>query len=308
MRLRLANVLSLAVVGWVGLSGCDKLLAKTDAVSIVTRTPSLDDALGMDEFFDVLPSEARQDVTTVLVGVGERESTTSTEVTPLAGAAVKVEFNGTRVSLCAAPEGEGDGTYQANSIPNEETCGDEALTYIEDAEYTTTIETSSDVFTMKVTAPPPVVQSLVAFSPDIYAGDATLLPNGGELYTHDGSALTVDWHEDTAAADRNTFVVVARVRFTNAMGNDDVFDAGNWAFDKDQDTVFDTFPREASAMIDLITKEPETSVTIPSSAFDSAGLYALAVIPAELSQETEGLGVASGALAGQGTVWVFWVD
>ena len=61
-------------------------------------------------------------------------------------------------------------------------------------------------------------------------------------------------------------------------------------------------------MIDLILNEPDTSVTIEGSVFDTDGLYFLILTSTKLSTDTDGLSLGSGALSGVGTAFVFWVD
>ena len=58
----------------------------------------------------------------------------------------------------------------------------------------------------------------------------------------------------------------------------------------------------------LVLGNAPTSADVPASVFDQTGVYFLVLTRAELSTDTDGLAVGSGAMAGVGTVFAFWVE
>jgi hypothetical protein len=85
-------------------------------------------------------------------------------------------------------------------------------------------------------------------------------------------------------------------------------EAENWEADTNN-PIFDNFPHEAEEMISLVLDEPANTATIPGSTFNEQGMYLLVLTSTELSTDTStNLSLGSGALAGSGTAWVFWVE
>lgn len=302
---------SLAVITALAVfssSGCDKLRATTLAVSVVTRTPELADAQGWDA--DLAGVLATDDlplaVTAGLVAVMERESVTSTTAPkPIAGATVRIGWSNKSVTLCAVDDPDAAGTYQASSLPAPAPCSNPTFTYEVGAEYETTIVTADDTHTLTITAPDRVDPTKVDFTPTPTNAPAPL----ESVRQHSlGEALTVAWDRDAEAADKNTFLTVLRIDY-NGANNDpsSLLNGDNWQ--PEPTPVYDTMPREAGEIIDLITQQPETSHEIPATVFDRKGLYILVVTATGLSSDTSSsLSIGSGAMAGIGTAFLFFVQ
>jgi hypothetical protein len=288
-------------------SGCDKLLATVMGVTMITASPEIDQAQGWDTdlatpLAGVMADDSMKGATLAGVALGERESATSTETpTPLGGADVSVSFGSAQVSLCEGDEG----SYATTSIPAGE-CGDPALDYVEGELYVTDIETSDDVFTIEIEAPPQIPATSVDFTPAFGNHTAGAL----SLLQHNlNTALGLDWSGDSTASDNNTFVTLLRINFYGDPGVPADYTVGsNWGADPDN-PIYDNAPRDSGAMIDIVTQAPETSATIDAGAFDTVGLYVLIVSNVELSTKTSSnLSIGSAALAGKGQSWIFWVD
>jgi hypothetical protein len=293
--MRLSSCLLVLLVG----TGCDELLSTTQAVSILTRTPDFASAEGMDpNLVTALPlSQLDQSATIAFTGIGQRPDSTSQEPpTPVSGAIVTLAWGSSTITLCDQSANEAEGTYGATSIPTE-TCGDAALVYEDDAEYTTAISLGGDNFSITVVAPPAIDANNVAFTPDFQ--NASGAPPGFNLQEHsDPSAgLHVSWAADLVARDRPAFLTLLRVNYNN----------GTWEADPNN-PVFDNTPRQPAEMIDLVLGDPPDFADIPPTAFDATGMYFLVLTSTELSTATEGLQLGSGALAGRGVAWAFWVD
>lgn len=281
-------------------SGCDQLTATVQAVSVVTSLPSLAEAHGMDPtLLAAMPASSMPpEFTTVLVGVGERASITSTEPPqPVGEAQVSISFGASPVNLCGVAGTEG--TFQASSIPSDE-CGNPALVYAAGEEYKTSIETSTDTYELSVTAPTPVNPDSVEFTPALGSLEGPQAALFDLAHHPKNTALNVDWSGDTEASKRNTLVTVVRINYDTT---DD-----SWELDP-ENPIFDNTPKEAAAMIDLITQTPPTSVSLQASLFGTEGLYMVVVTSTELSTSTSSnLSLGSGALAGRGTAFVFYVN
>ncbi|MEE8408930.1 MAG: hypothetical protein V3T05_04955 [Myxococcota bacterium] len=287
-------------------TGCEQLTATVQAASFLTRTPDLANADGMDpDLVAALPLDdlSVKEGVGVFVGLAEKESATSTAAPiPIAGAGVEIAWETSQVLVCPIDEPDADGTYAATNLPTE-TCGDPALAYVESTKYITRIETGTDLYTIEVIAPAGIDAANVSFSPNL-APAADFF--GASLKRHSANTkLTVDWSADPASNERNSFLTVVRLNF-NGGGN--ALDAGAWTVDANN-PVFDNFPREPKEMMDLVLKQPVTSVVIPAADFDTNGIYLIVLTPTELSTVvSSNLALGSGGLAGTGTAWIFLVD
>jgi hypothetical protein len=291
----------LAIISLAGLlvgSGCDQLTSTTFAVSALTRTPAFSDSLPSD-LSAYIAGIAPEGVTAVAVGVGKRDSVVSTNAPkPVTGAEVTLAWGANQVSLCPAGT---DGTYEASNLGSGLPCADAQLDYAPGATYTTTVKFSGDSHTVRVQAPNRISDtSGVGFDPPL----GSLAVSTWTLSTHPrNTALTINWQDVSGAAGKNVFVVVVRI-------NGDFTDLNNWSSSQPDpgNPVFDNAPQSPAAMVDMITNEPPTSETIPSDVFNQQGLYSVILTPVELSTDTSGLSIGSGAVAGWGTGIVFIVD
>lgn len=288
-------------------TGCDQLTATVQGASILTRTPDLANADGMDpNLVNALPFDQLgvKEGVGVFVGLAEKESATSTAVpTPIPGASVNIAWETSQITVCHIDDIGAEGTYAATNLPTE-TCGDPNLTYVESTSYITRIETGTDLYTISVTAPPGIDPANVAFSPNLAVAADFF---GASLKSHStATALKVDWSADAASNERNAFLTVVRINF--ASGGSNALDPTAWTVDANN-PVFDNFPRQPKEMMDLVLKQPVTDVTIPFDVFDTNGIYLLVLTPTEMSTDVSvNLALGSGGLAGAGTAWIFWVD
>lgn len=325
---RSAVAFFIAGLAGIGLAACDQLTAGVQAVSVLTQTPDVADSLPAE--LKQLTTFNQQDfepVAGVVVGIGEvanvtEAATGNAEPQPITGAEAYVRWTAEgseEVALCeAAAEGESQGIegaseaqglYLASSYAPETNdttpCTATELAYASGTTYTTEVETATDVYTMEVEAPAPVAADKLTFAPELSGPESI---GGVDLQTHTGGALTLDWSDDPEASKRNVFVTVLRAQFSgdpNTAGS--ALDDANWTVDEDN-PVFDNTPREPQALVDLVLEQPETSVEIEASTFSEPGLYAVVLTPVELSTQTStNLAIGSGALAGQGTVFTFFV-
>jgi hypothetical protein len=314
MRQNVRTIVALAGIGILAqaaAAGCGKLTATTQAVSMVTHMPALKEAQGWDAKLDAaMPANASLfNITVAAVGGTSRDGITSTTVTPLTGADASVVFTGskgsTTVHLCEVPSstsGTG-GTYRAVSVPDSLNCGTTTLEYVNNVNYTTNIETGSDLFTLHVAAPEPINPALVDFTKPLTAASLTVLT----LKHHAlGEGLGVDWSRDTTASDKRTIASLFRVNYTGTSTG--MLTQTNWQLDP-KNPIFDNAPRKAGDMIDFVTKSPSTSLTIDGAYFGQKGLYILVLTATNLNTTTsDNLSLGSGALAGSGTAFAFYVD
>lgn len=297
-------VFPLFVASLAAMAGCDQLTATVQGVSVLTQTPDLELADGAnDTLLTVLPLDqlGEQQGVAVAAGLAEKESATATVAsTPVSGAIVRLEWSNAAIDVCEIDPQDSTGTYGASNIPTED-CGDDTLEYNDGVEYTTTFETGSDLYSITVTAPPEIDSANVAFSPATTTSERFGVAG---LQVHGGGALTVDWSADPSANDRHAFVTLFRINFSGT----DLTVGTAWTADANN-PVYDNVPREPSAIVDLILKQPVTEVTIPADSFSQTGIYLLILTPVELSTNvSSNLALGSGGLAGAGTAWMFWVD
>lgn len=280
----------------------DKFTSTGQAASILTRTPSLGNAQDLDpNLVAALPLDAMAaNVTGVLVALGERDDPLSTQApTPITDAAVSIAFDGTTVDLCTGPEA---GTYVATN-QNADPCGDTVLAYQAGTTYTTQIRIDDHTATLKVVAPSAIEPAKVSFSPTF--GSAADYA-GASMKSHPANTkLTVDWGGDPSAG-KPTFVALFRARYTGPADGQGALNSANWQ--ADTQPIFDNRPTEPRDIIDLVLGNAPTSADVPASVFDQTGVYFLVLTRAELSTDTDGLAVGSGAMAGVGTVFAFWVE
>jgi len=312
MQLRSLSILTL---GALALAGCDKLTATTFAVSVLTRTPNLNDvatSAGLDPSMVTTlgGASAIPQATAIAVGVGERESVTSTNPpTPVTGAQVTLSFQDAagvdqNVQVCEATgTSSAQGGYQATSVAGA-ACAAANLTYVPNRHYTTTIVKGADNYTLDIQAPAAIPATDVTFSPNFQATTETIGTFGAVPKLAINSALTVTW----PSHGKNVFVTVFRINYNGADWSlTNVSKQSNWTPDQTQ-PIWDNVPRDATGMLDVITGTPATTVTIPATAFAKAGAYALMVTLTEISSTTSSnLSVGSSALAGEGTGFVFVV-
>ena len=130
------------------------------------------------------------------------------------------------------------------------------------------------------------------------------------LPRHTRSAdLKVDWSADPEASKRHAFAVVARINFVgNTADVSAALEAASWQADP-ANPVFNNTPTTPADMINLIIHDPVTNVTIPGSDLNVTGLYFLVLTTTEISQDvSSNMALGSGALAGAGVAFVFFVD
>jgi len=277
-------------------SGCNQinqLTASTLAVSVVTASPDLAAAVNNIEpgFAASLPLSdpamvAQVDAWTEIM---DRNSQA-----PVSNAAVAMDWPGGHVSFCPAGTA---GTYFVDSLTTT-ACSSAGLAYAGGQIYTTTVSLSGSTYTMKVTAPAPVGENNVSFSPILVDTNIDSLPLSFPSAAAN-TALNVDWSNAAEAKGKNTFVTLARIDY-NSPSN-------TWSVHSPA-VVFNNMPAPPSDFISLVTSSPAANVTIPADRFVSQALYFLIVTTAALSTDTsDNLAIGAGALAGSGTAWVFWV-
>ncbi len=305
MRIQATTVAILTAALALTTAGCDKLTATTFAAAMITRTPDLATAQGMDSgLATALGTTTIPDVTVGLVGVGERDSITSTSAPkPVTGATVTMTFDtpAQTVSLC---ETGADGSYQTTSETGAPCAS--TISYVVDSTYQTKIETSKDTYTLSVKAPDHLDASYVDFVPALAAYNVGPL----SLLEHQATdTLAVSWPNAPGAAGKNVFVTVFRINFAGDFTQySSVTTASNWTVDSGN-PVYTNAPETATAMLDMLTGTPATSVTIPTSAFSAKGLYMVMVTLTELGTNTsDNLSIGSGSVAGWGTGFVFIVQ
>lgn len=285
----------LVALAFVVLVGCDALTSTSTGVGVVTRTPDLAAASGMDQnLVTYLPIEsvAKRNATVGVVILGNRASATSSNFSQTTGANVTLSFSGQSVDLCD----NNNGTYSGTSVAGA-ACADTALRYQPNAEYTFDAVTASDSFSMRVTAPVSMQPSAVTFTPALSAPTTF---NGAVLQNHPrNTALEVNWEN----ADAPAFVTVFRV---NYVGTNNALSPQSWQADT-SNPVFSNLPQSANDYVAIITGNQESTLTIPASAFSGRALYFVVVTLLEVSTETSGLSIGSGAIAGAGTAFTFFV-
>jgi len=289
-------------------TACDQLSATMQGVSVLTTTPDLANAEGLDDqLATVLPfgSIGMPAATLAAVGVAQKESVTSTAApTPITGAKVTIAWADQQVKVCE--KADAAGAYAATSVPLDP-CASPTLAYVEGTKYVTSIETGTDVYTINVTPPAAVNATAVTFSPQFATGTNVY---GAVLPSHArGTDLKVDWSADPDAKKRHAFAVVARLNFVGDTANPAAaLDAASWQADANN-PVFDNTPRKPSEMIDLIINSPVPNTTVPGDNLNTTGLYVLVLTTTEVSTSvSSNLALGSGGLAGAGIAFVFWVD
>lgn len=288
----------------VGLLGCDQLSSKTQAVAVLTRTPNLADANGMTaSLAAALPLSGldQNGATGIAFALGERESFSSTNITPIATANITASWSGVTVGLCA--QRSVLGTYAASSV-SADACGDARLTYEQNALYTFDVETSGDLYTVRVVAPTLLEANDVTFEPAL---SAITNVNGAQLRRHDRTTpLKIDW--SNAGVAEPAFITVFRIEYVGS-GGDDALEPSSWRLPTEPNPVFENGPRSVGEYVNLIFNDsPQTSFTIPREVFARSGLYLTVVSPVAVATDiSNNLSLGSGAVAGAGTAFAFWV-
>lgn len=312
-----AMTTALALVAMFFCGGCDVLLdaltSTTQGVSVLTRTPDLANTAGLDPNLSTLLFTGAQSpagnlnlgATGIVVAAAERDDPLSTATpTPLADLSVALNWGSNSVNLCAAV-GEA-GTYTATNVDTNgsDPCVDPNLVYTQGKTYTTEITLTDFIASVSVEAPAAIGAGNVTFSPALAAATDHF---GATLKSHSpNTALTVDWSADPAAG-KPAFMVVIRIRYSGGAGGaSGALEAANWTVDPDP--IFDNLPRRPEALIDIVFGSSPTSADIPGGTFDQTGLYFLILTSTALGTNTNHLAIGSGAMAGYGTAFVFWVD
>jgi len=312
LSLTVAGVAAVAAVAT--LASCDRLTATTTAVSVLTRTPTLAEATDLPAALAPLLNIDPKllGITAAMVGTQERAGLTSTTTTPITGATVTMTWDDKRATLCEPTPA--NGTYRGASIASDLACK-AGLEYTPSSEYTTTIATASDEFTLKVVAPNRVDPTLVTFTPALgtlsILAIPPVLPAAIELRTHAlNTALGIDWSRDIAAADKRMILTLLRVDFSGSATNPASFvSQASWTFDSAGNPVFDNAPKTPSAMADFVINPATSSQSIDATHFNKKGLYVLVLTATELNTDASGnLSYGSGALAGFGTAFTFFVQ
>ncbi len=288
----------------VAVLGCDQLMSKTQGVAVLTRTPSFADATDMTaQLAAALPLSGidRNGSTGVAFALGERESLASTTITPIGNANITASWSGVTVGLCA--QRSVAGTYTATSI-SAANCSDARLAYEASSLYTFDVETGDDQYTVRVVAPTVLAPDDVAFDPPL-SGLGNV--NGVQLRRHERTTpLKVDW--SGAGVSEPAFITVFRIEYVGT-GGDDALDPSSWRLPSEPNPVFENGPRTVGEYVNLIFNDnPATAFTIPRETFGRPGLYITVVSPVAVATDiSSNLSLGSGAVAGAGTAFAFWV-
>ena len=294
----------LAPILFVALAGCDQLTSKTQGVAVLTRTPSFADATDMTpQLAAALPLAGidRNGATGVAFALGERDSLASTSITPVGNANITASWSGVTVGLCA--QRSVVGTYAATSV-SAAACGDPRLAYVESTLYTFDVETGADQYTVRTIAPPVLAPDDVAFDPPL-SGLGNV--NGAQLRRHERTTpLKVDW--SGAGVSEPAFITVFRIEYVGG-GGDDAQSPSSWRLPAEPNPVFENGPRTLGEYVNLIFNDnPPTAFTIPREVFGQPGLYITVVSPVAVATDiSSNLSLGSGAVAGAGTAFAFWV-
>ncbi len=224
-----------------------------------------------------LTIEGRLDVpgeTLATVWLGERESVTSTEEpTPIGDADIKVTFAGNAVVL---PESEEKGIYAQNSTKQA------SLVYAEGTRYDFVAKLPSDSETEyggSSTAPAPLSAAAISLDPQ----PSQTVPGLAEVGVHPrNTALTLTWGTQYG---RYAFVSVFR-----ADANDP----------SDPQLVFDSRPKTAKDVLQLLVGDPPTTITVPAEVFAQDGVYAVVLVAANQGERRSNTFLGSPFLVGTG--------
>ncbi len=286
------------------LLGCEQLMSKTQGVAVLTRTPNLANATDMTApLAAALPLRDidGNGATGVAFALGERESLAQATIMPINNANITASWGGVTVGLCA--QRNVLGTYAATSIASA-TCGDARLAYEERTLYTFDVETAADLYTVRVIAPAALDPGDVTFDPPL-SGLSNV--NGVQLRRHARAMpLKVDW--SGAGVSEPAFIAVFRIEYVGS-GGDDALEASSWRLPSEPNPVYENGPRTIGDYVNLIFNDsPPTAFTIPREVFGQTGLYIAVVSPVAVGTDISGnLSLGSGAVAGAGTAFTFWV-
>jgi hypothetical protein len=237
------RILLLSCAAGAALSGCDvvrSLTATTIVSGLVITTPAVM-LSGTGGVHFAIPAE-----TAATAWVGTRASATSTEdPAPVLGATVSLNDGSSTFTLAE----QGMGAYADSSAT------DMKLSYQEAALYSFSASNTGDggVHTGGVTAPPPLTNASITFSPD----DPSVMgyPTG-LVRTHAASTqLAVSWDPKYGA-----YAYVS------------LFIAGN------SNPVWDNRPRTAADVLRLVAGDAPTTITIPADALSQSGIYAVVLV------------------------------
>lgn len=293
--------------GALALAGCDKLTATTFAAGALTRAPAISEATGINANLAGIAGDLPAG-TAAIMAVAERESLTSTTITPVTDATVHVSYvSGTLQTKTLCPVTGTDGAYATSSISGEAGCLSD-LSYVEGVEYTFDIATAADSYTTKVTAPGAISAANVSFTPGFTASSLNgTYPGTNQLVLSTGQDLEISWADDPDAGQKNVFVTIARLNFTGTWPTQ-VADTSKWQVDG-SNPVYNDMPTTPEGLLDVITAQPGTSATIPNATFSQPGVYLIALTKTEISTTTSSnLSIGSGTLAGRSTGFVFLIE
>ncbi|MBN1960320.1 MAG: hypothetical protein JW841_05195 [Deltaproteobacteria bacterium] len=293
MNHRFIFVLSAIFALSLTVSGCEQLLSTTFAISMVTGTPDL--ANDDDPLLAAIGADALPSATNVIVGVGERDSITSTNPpSPIANAVVSINYNNNRVPLAANNE---KGSYEASSVNGAN------LTYELGVEYKTSINANDETYNLAVIAPQGIPKENVVFSPTM-SQDPLLQVN----IHPNNTDLTIDWSSASGATKKQ--VLISLLKFTFLGDTENPFDydePSNWQANSSK-PIFQNVPQSTSEMLDFFSKTPPTYIVIPGSKL-TTGTYILLVTMVDIDGNTsDNLSLGSCAIAGRATAFSFMVE
>jgi hypothetical protein len=298
-----------------------QLTATVSAVVLLVETPNVLDTIddpGLKIALAlVMASEEFDTVQQAVLGLGtviDRESATSKDFKAINNATIRLSWLGDEsgnATFCR--EESADGAYVASDITDDTCPSGASIEYHDETAYRADVTAEGDNYDISFVAPAPVVRNLVDMTPSFNTLSLTDPLSGINLNvpTHPrDTALTVDWDADSATEGRDAFLTVVRVDYAgNVADASDFVNGANWSPDE-ANPIFDTFPRETDEIIDLILNaQTERSATVPADVFSETGLYLLVLTTTELSTSTSNnLFAASGAMAGAGVAWSFFVE
>jgi hypothetical protein len=312
--MHLRSLAFFSALGALSLAGCDMLTATTFAAGALTRTPDLSntsEVVGLNADLVTAFGGASQlpGGTVALVALADRGSITSTNVTPVTGANVTVNYTlgGTAhgpYTLCPITSSGLEGTYETTSMTIAGQSCVTAIDYVEGAAYIFSMSTASDSYSMRTTAPAALSTGAVVFSTPLVASSiAGVFPGTEKLVLTGTNDLTITWGSSTD----NVFVAVFRMNYVGTSWPTDATTQASWQLPS-QNPVYNDLPKDAGGLIDVITRNPPSSVVVPHATFTQAGFYLLTLTKATISTDTTNLSIGSGALAGKSIAFAFLVE
>lgn len=299
----------------LAVMGCDQLTNKTMGVAILTKIPNITENSGIDQrlltAFGELPVDEATAVTTL---VAERPSLQNSDVPPegISGATVRLQWLEKSVLLNEVTDSQAKGTYMAvDNISimegsSAELFVQEELEYIEDSSYFLYIDIMGDYYDLTIDAPPAIPPSAVTLSPAL-SSETITDPTGQtadlQFNTHPkGEALAISWESEEP---QHAFLTLARIDYAGTNYPLDLLESTSWQV-PGNNPIFDNFPREPQAFLDLVLESPETQATLAADLFSEAGVYILLLTPVAINSDNQ-MALGSAGIAGVATPFMFLV-